>query len=930
MKLQEAIELVLRKAGKPLSVDRIAEIIPTAKNGEKVLPVQVLARVESHSEMFLVEGNFVALRSKDIVDHYEKMIGSMFERYRGIIGRNHIVEIGLPLLLSKWLFDNRESRDRMFNLAKEEEMLGLQFNLRDLFSASIDFWMETGNSLKKRYDEAFELPSLVTQFFNQPKDLGGEPIRALVGELAEVLMSEDRISFDDFGLLFDRLIKIFFESKEYFVAGNLPTPVLGFLCEMIYSESPPKTLIPFGGTGSSSLSLFKKGFVTAWDVHVFEASKAIFDFGQLNFIANRFKPGQFENQDFFNSDRFRYYKKQFDLALMFPPFNQRARQLSPELREVDLPFGIPSTMEWVYFQKMLEALKDNGKMVSMVVSSPLFASGRDEKVRKEFVKNNLVEAVIRLPMQVLASTSLAPSIIIINKGRKNSNTDILFVDFQQESEKFSEVEFAEIATLCLHAYREWKEITPISRIVSADEVAANNYILDASRYVHKEFEALQKFRKGSKEIDVQPLTQILKRRKVGKHIAPDENIPLSRRPWRLPMVKGRDLSRQRDETFFDPSQLDTFFQVGKASDRFILRESAILMSLVGRDFYPIYFEFSGHPILLGNSIVALIPDSQRVIPKYLLMQLRSEQAAIQLEMQSVGTSISRLNIRDLDNLMLPVPSMEEQERQVFEFEKGIEQEQKDEETLRTDEFTILSAIKHSLSQQLGAIRNDVNSLKFFLQRKIDGGELVTWEDSIRKQLGEQKGGASLSALFERLEATGDNVSETFKNIENVIRLNREALDFKHTNVKQFIQDEIMAAKLDQKGVRIKVGGYPYFASLDHVAFREVVRNLIENSIQHGFSKDHPDPRIEIDLGKAEQPGFFCIRYMDNGSGFPSGFKFEDYISYGKRSGQNRGTGLGGYIIRKVIEVHQGQFLLNFNVQQEFGGVVFEVILPKED
>lgn len=527
-------------------------------------------------------------------------------------------------------------------------------------------------------------------------------------------------------------------------------------------------------------------------------------------------------------------------------------------------------------------------------------------------------------------TSLAPSILIISKAKKPTDTDILFVDFHQESERFSEVEFAEIAEVCLKSYREWSAISPISRIVSCEEVAENDYILDASRYVHKDFEALQRFKRGSIETDVQPIKQVLKGRKTGKHLASDENIPLSERPWRIPVVKVRDLSRQIEATALDAAKLESFLQVGEESERSILRESAVLMSLVGNNFYPIFFEFTGQPILLGNKIVALLPDIGKVLPKYLLMQLRSEQAAIQLEMQSLGSSISRLNIRDLDNIMIPVPSLAEQEIQVFEFEKSLAHELSADETQRVDEFTILSAIKHSLSQQLGAIRNDITSLKYFLSRKIDGKELLAWEDGIRKPLPGMDSGASLGVLFDRMEATSNNVSETFRNIENVIRLNREALDFKRTNVKEFVQDEIKAAKLDQRGTRIKVWGHPYFARIDHVAFREVVRNLIENSLKHGFQDDLTDCQIEIEFVKAEQLEFFCIRYRDNGRGFPREFTFEDYVSYGMRAGKSKGTGLGGYIIKKVIEVHQGQFQANSNFQNEFGGVVFEITLPKDD
>ena len=45
--------------------------------------------------------------------------------------------------------------------------------------------------------------------------------------------------------------------------------------------------------------------------------------------------------------------------------------------------------------------------------------------------------------------------------------------------------------------------------------------------------------------------------------------------------------------------------------------------------------------------------------------------------------------------------------------------------------------------------------------------------------------------------------------------------------------------------------------------------------------------------------------MNNGNVFPQDFNLDDYVSFSKKSWNSKGQGLGGYLIGRVVENHNG-------------------------
>ncbi|MEM2031771.1 MAG: class I SAM-dependent DNA methyltransferase [Candidatus Woesearchaeota archaeon] len=191
--------------------------------------------------------------------------------------------------------------------------------------------------------------------------------------------------------------------------------------------------------------------------------------------------------------------KKFDLVIANPMWNQ---EFPESIYENDpykrFIFGIPpkNTADWGWIQHMFASLKDKGKM-AVVLDTGAVSRGsgsqgknKEREIRKAFVENDLVEAVILLPENLFYNTNAPGIIIIINKNKakdEKRKSRILLVNISDLYEKGKPKNYITDNTIkkVSELYREWKEEEGISKIITIDEAIRNDYNLSPSRYVAK-------------------------------------------------------------------------------------------------------------------------------------------------------------------------------------------------------------------------------------------------------------------------------------------------------------------------------------------------------------------------------------------------------------------------------------------------------------
>jgi type I restriction enzyme M protein len=187
--------------------------------------------------------------------------------------------------------------------------------------------------------------------------------------------------------------------------------------------------------------------------------------------------------------------KIFDLVTANPMWNQ---DFSQEVYENDgydrFEWGYPpsGTADWGWVQHMYRSLNEKGKMAVVLdtgaVSRGSGSSGknRERDIRKIFVEQNLVEAVILLPENLFYNTTAPGIILVVNKQPRHQG--ILLINGSKLFKKGKPKNYLPEETIdkITSVYLEWREEPGTSKIISTAEVVKNDYNLSPSRYVSQE------------------------------------------------------------------------------------------------------------------------------------------------------------------------------------------------------------------------------------------------------------------------------------------------------------------------------------------------------------------------------------------------------------------------------------------------------------
>ena len=109
---------------------------------------------------------------------------------------------------------------------------------------------------------------------------------------------------------------------------------------------------------------------------------------------------------------------------------------------------------------------------------------------------------------------------------------------------------------------------------------------------------------------------------------------------------------------------------------------------------------------------------------------------------------------------------------------------------------------------------------------------------------------------------------------------------------------------------------------DRYRITQVISNLMENAIK--FTKD--GGTVSINIKKKENDSWVTVSIKDTGSGIDPDIMPRLFTKFTSKS--DRGTGLGLFICKSIIEAHGGKIWAENNVDGK--GATFSVTLPLLD
>ena len=184
-------------------------------------------------------------------------------------------------------------------------------------------------------------------------------------------------------------------------------------------------------------------------------------------------------------------KEKYDLIFANPPFGtdwNKAALREDDERFKDKPLPSNKHSDWAYIYHIIHTLNKDGLALTVDTQKMLYESGKgraDEiPIRKYFVDNNLIEAIIQLPGQMFLRTDTDTCLFIFRKNKIDHN--ILFVDAckicHKNSNKvtFSDENIDSIVELILNR----NNIDTFSYLATPDEIANHNYSLKVQDYIN--------------------------------------------------------------------------------------------------------------------------------------------------------------------------------------------------------------------------------------------------------------------------------------------------------------------------------------------------------------------------------------------------------------------------------------------------------------
>ena len=183
--------------------------------------------------------------------------------------------------------------------------------------------------------------------------------------------------------------------------------------------------------------------------------------------------------------------RRFDRVLSNPPFGLNYSREGMEFKERFHYGYCPEAgkkAELMFAQHMLAVLRPNGILATVIPHGVLFRGGKEGEIRRGFVDNDLIEAIIGLGPNLFYGTQI-PACILVMRQHKDAKPPerqgkILFInaDADYQAGRAQNYLRPEHVEKIVSTYEAFTTISGYSRVVLLDEIKANDYNLNIRRY----------------------------------------------------------------------------------------------------------------------------------------------------------------------------------------------------------------------------------------------------------------------------------------------------------------------------------------------------------------------------------------------------------------------------------------------------------------
>lgn len=179
----------------------------------------------------------------------------------------------------------------------------------------------------------------------------------------------------------------------------------------------------------------------------------------------------------------------FDAIVSNPPYSTKWEGKDNALLINDERFnkaGVlapTSKADLAFVMHSLSWLSEKGSAAIVCFPGVMYRGGAEREIRKYMVEENFVDCVISLAPNLFFGTSIAVCILVLRKNKTDKNT--LFINANEEFIKVTNKNMLSKENLenILKLYTDRAEVPHLSKLISIEEIAKNDYNLSVSSYV---------------------------------------------------------------------------------------------------------------------------------------------------------------------------------------------------------------------------------------------------------------------------------------------------------------------------------------------------------------------------------------------------------------------------------------------------------------
>ncbi len=174
-----------------------------------------------------------------------------------------------------------------------------------------------------------------------------------------------------------------------------------------------------------------------------------------------------------------------DAVVSNPPYSQAWNPTDKEMDPRYAGFGLApkGKADYAFLLHDLYHIKPDGIMTIVLPHGVLFRGGEEGEIRKNLIEKNHIDTIIGLPVNIFYGTGI-PTIIMVLR-QKRVNTDVLIIDASKgfiKEGKNNKLRASDIKKI-VDTVTKRESIEKFSRVVTRDEIRANDYNLNIPRYV---------------------------------------------------------------------------------------------------------------------------------------------------------------------------------------------------------------------------------------------------------------------------------------------------------------------------------------------------------------------------------------------------------------------------------------------------------------